>query len=75
MEKYDSYTLTDGPEQRIDLHKNFRSRKEVLAGANDIFRQIMIRDLGGVEYDDRAALYPGQVIMKYQIPKQTIPRS
>ena len=59
MEKYDSYTLTDGPEQRIDLHKNFRSRKEVLAGANDIFRQIMIRDLGGVEYDDRAALYPG----------------
>ena len=59
MEKYDSYTLTDSPEQRIDLHKNFRSRKEVLAGANDIFRQIMIRDLGGVEYDDRAALYPG----------------
>ena len=59
MEKYDSYTLTDGPEQRIDLHKNFRSRKEVLTGANDIFRQIMIRDLGGVEYDDRAALYPG----------------
>ena len=59
MEKYDSYTLTDGPEQRIDLHKNFRSRKEVLAGANDIFQQIMIRDLGGVEYDDRAALYPG----------------
>ena len=31
----------------------------MLAGANDIFRQIMIRDLGGVEYDDRAALYPG----------------
>ena len=59
MEKYDSYTLTDGPEQRIDLHKNFRSRKEVLAGANDIFQQMMIRDLGGVEYDDRAALYPG----------------
>ena len=59
MEKYDSYTLEDGPEQRIDLHKNFRSREEVLAGANDIFRQIMIRDLGSVEYDDRAALYPG----------------
>lgn len=75
MEKYDSLYLTDGPEQRIDLHKNFRSRKEVLAGANDIFRQIMIRDLGGVEYDDRQRYIRGQVIQKYQIPRQTIPRS
>ena len=30
MEKYDTYSLTDAKMQRIDLHKNFRSRNEVL---------------------------------------------
>ena len=59
MEKYNTYSLTDGSRQRIDLHKNFRSREEVLASVNGIFGQIMHRDLGGIEYDDSAALYPG----------------
>ncbi len=46
-------------EQRIDLHKNFRSRREVLDSVNHIFRQIMTRELGGIAYDDQAALYVG----------------
>ena len=45
--------------QRIDLHKNFRSRKEVLDSVNFIFRQIMTQKLGGIAYDDQAALYVG----------------
>lgn len=59
MEKYETYSLEDGPCQRIDLHRNFRSRPEVLSGVNFIFRQIMGKALGGVEYDQAAALYPG----------------
>ncbi len=59
MEKYDTYSLTDSTKQRIDLHKNFRSRAEVLDSVNYIFRQIMGRDLGGIAYDDSAALYVG----------------
>lgn len=59
MEKFDSYSLSDSKEQRIDLHKNFRSRKEVLDSVNFLFRQIMTRSLGGVVYDDQAALYVG----------------
>lgn len=59
MEKYDRYTLADGEEQRIDLHKNFRSRAQVLAGVNYLFYQIMGREVGDVEYDESAALYPG----------------
>lgn len=59
MEKYDTYTLEDSVRQRIDLHKNFRSREEVLSFTNDIFFQIMARNLGNVEYDSDAALYPG----------------
>lgn len=59
MEKFDTYSLTDSDKQRIDLHKNFRSREEVLESVNVLFKKIMKRDLGNVEYDDRAALNVG----------------
>lgn len=44
---------------RIDLHKNFRSRRNILDTANFIFRRIMCAGVGGIEYDDSEALYPG----------------
>lgn len=59
MEKYHTYSLEDSDRQRIDLHKNFRSRVEVLESVNHIFSQIMGETLGGIAYDDAAALYPG----------------
>ena len=65
MEKYDSYSQEDSDCQRIDLHKNFRSRKEVLSGVNQLFEKIMGKSLGGVEYDKEAALYPGAEFPDY----------
>lgn len=59
MEKYERYTEQNGKEQRIDLHKNFRSRREVLDAVNYIFYQIMTKDLGKITYDQNAALYAG----------------
>jgi ATP-dependent helicase/nuclease subunit A len=59
MEKYDTYSLDEGKYQRIDLHKNFRSRPAVIDSVNFIFEQIMIKHLGGITYDENAALYPG----------------
>ena len=59
MEKYHTYSLEDSFCQRIDLHKNFRSRREVLDSVNYVFSQIMGERLGGIRYDDAAALYPG----------------
>lgn len=67
MEKYNTYTSDDSAHQRIDLHKNFRSRNEVLDFTNDIFYKIMAADLGNVQYDDDAALYPGA-----SYPKKTM---
>lgn len=59
MEKFHTYpTSPGGSSYRIDLHKNFRSRAQVLESVNYLFYQIMGRDLGGVEYDTDAALYP-----------------
>lgn len=59
MEKADTYSDGESEKQRINLHKNFRSRREVIDSANYIFRQIMTRGLGGIAYDDSAALYAG----------------
>lgn len=59
MEKYDSYSTEDAKEQRVDLSMNFRSRREVLESTNFIFKQIMMKSFGGIEYDDKAALYVG----------------
>lgn len=59
MEKFDSYGKTEGKERRIDLKQNFRSRRQVTDSVNACFACIMGRDLGGVEYDRDAALYPG----------------
>lgn len=59
MEKYHTYGAGEGQCQRIDLTRNFRSRREVLESTNFIFRQIMTEGFGGIAYDERAALYPG----------------
>ena len=59
MEKYATYDSEESVRQRIDLHKNFRSRQEVLDFTNDIFYKIMGKELGNVTYDTDAALYPG----------------
>ncbi|MBQ2901386.1 MAG: helicase-exonuclease AddAB subunit AddA [Agathobacter sp.] len=59
MEKFASYDLEESKKQRIDLHKNFRSRQEVLDFTNDMFYKIMAPDLGNVAYDAEAALYYG----------------
>lgn len=45
--------------ERIDLHKNFRSRKNVLDTVNLTFSQIMRKEIGGIDYDDAAALHYG----------------
>lgn len=45
---------------KLDLNRNFRSKGRIIAAVNDIFSQIMKKDLSGLEYDEAAALYPGQ---------------
>ncbi len=59
MEKFYAYDTEESRTQRIDLHRNFRSRKEVLDSVNLLFRQLMGADLGGVAYDKQAELYAG----------------
>jgi len=45
--------------RRIDLQNNFRSRANVLSGANAVFERIMRGDVTEIEYDARERLIPG----------------
>ena len=61
LEKYHTYIADSGKMQRIDLAKNFRSRPQVIDAVNEVFSRLMSEQVGGIAYDDRAALYPGAV--------------
>lgn len=49
--KYNEYSKKEKG-IKIDLNKNFRSRKEVLTGVNKIFDQIMSENVGGANYKE-----------------------
>ncbi|MBR1931125.1 MAG: helicase-exonuclease AddAB subunit AddA [Lachnospiraceae bacterium] len=68
LEKYDTYLCDKEDSQtsnircrRIDLSKNFRSRAEVVDAVNQVFSRMMSKEIGGIAYDEAAALYAGAV--------------
>ena len=64
LEKYDRFSLAeevaDGEGRKILLSDNFRSRPEVLDAVNFIFRAVMTRAAGELDYTDAEALRPGR---------------
>lgn len=64
MKKYENYSTEDSLYQLVKLHKNFRSRKEILNFINFMFGQIMDKKLGGIDYNDDTALYQGKDFKK-----------
>ena len=60
LDKYENYSL-DGNEKglKIQLFKNFRSRKNVLDITNTVFKNIMSRKLGDIEYNETEFLNLG----------------
>ncbi|MGL5379398.1 helicase-exonuclease AddAB subunit AddA [Clostridium sp.] len=60
LDKYNRYPMTKGGKDRkIQLYKNFRSRKEVIEGVNYIFKKVMSETVGELEYTDEEALNLG----------------
>ncbi|MCR4402544.1 MAG: UvrD-helicase domain-containing protein [Firmicutes bacterium] len=59
-EKYRAYSSsTSDCGRRIDLSKNFRSRKAIVDAVNFVFRQVFSEDLAGISYDRSAELSYG----------------
>lgn len=62
LDKYVRYSPEKGrPFRKIQLYKNFRSRREVVDGINFLFRQIMSVPVGELDYTTDESLNPGAV--------------
>jgi ATP-dependent helicase/nuclease subunit A len=63
IQKYNSFRpaadAAPGEPRLVLLRENFRSRREIIDGANSVFSSCMSRALGEVTYDDGAALRQG----------------
>ena len=60
LKKYDNYSEEeDSKYKKIKLFKNFRSRKNIIEGVNFIFKQIMSKNIGELEYNDEEKLNYG----------------
>ena len=63
LEKYrqfpDAAEAEEGQPRRILLSQNFRSRREVLEAVNVVFRAIMSREMGDMDYGEQEALHFG----------------
>ena len=60
LDKYNNYSLeAGGRDRKIQLYKNFRSREEVINGVNYIFKMVMSKTVGEIEYNDEESLNLG----------------
>ncbi|MDR1914583.1 MAG: helicase-exonuclease AddAB subunit AddA [Clostridiales bacterium] len=59
IKKYERFSWDKTAGLRIDLSRNFRSRPEIIDAVNFLFKRLMDKEIGEIDYDDRAALYPG----------------
>ncbi|MPQ44130.1 helicase-exonuclease AddAB subunit AddA [Clostridium tarantellae] len=60
LEKYNTYKEKGNKyNKKIMLYKNFRSRKEVIYGANYIFKILMSEIVGELNYDEKESLNLG----------------
>ena len=76
LEKYRTFRpykeAKEGEERRITLSRNFRSRPEVLEGANYLFRGLMSEEFGEMDYTDDQALYPGRKVDEPLDPRYAV---
>ncbi|MDR2156589.1 MAG: helicase-exonuclease AddAB subunit AddA [Clostridiales Family XIII bacterium] len=56
----DAFSDAEGAlNRRIDLNRNFRSKRSILNNINAVFAHLMDPGLSGIVYDEKAALCPG----------------
>jgi len=63
LQRYESFRMwdevQDGEPRKVLLKNNFRSRPQVLEGVNDLFRDLMSKQFGEMDYTEDQALVPG----------------
>ena len=72
LDKYNKYAPIEekrDKDRKIQLFENFRSRKNILDFTNMVFEDIMSKELGDIEYDQKECLNQG---MEYEKPEDNI---
>ncbi len=63
LDRYESFKLWNeaqvGEPRKVLLKRNFRSRPQVLEGVNDLFRDLMSKQFGEMDYTEDQSLVPG----------------
>ncbi|MBR5930814.1 MAG: helicase-exonuclease AddAB subunit AddA [Lachnospiraceae bacterium] len=72
LQKYNAYGKNDGG-TRIIFDENYRSRQEVIDFSNFIFEQIMIPDVGGIDYTDGNQLKAARADAAAEVPFDAAP--
>ncbi len=65
LAKYELFSTEPGAGRLVNLARNFRSRRGVVDAVNYLFRRVMSRAVGELDYDDRAQLVYGG---EYPVP-------
>lgn len=73
MEKYEAYGKEGTERRRIDLHRNFRSRAEVLDSVNFIFQESWERGLAAWNMIKRRLFILGRLIQRIWIGETFLP--
>ncbi|MGN0383500.1 MAG: UvrD-helicase domain-containing protein, partial [Eubacterium sp.] len=69
IQKYKDYDLDDSAENwKISLDQNFRSRENIIESINFIFRQLMHKDICGIDYDKDSELKLGAQYERPELP-------
>ena len=72
LKKYMSYSLhgeeSEGEPRKILLSENFRSRGEILSACNDVFRMVMRKRVGDLDYTEAEELKQGRAFPALQDP-------
>lgn len=69
LQKYDEYQRSEHSiNWRIDLGTNFRCSQEIINSVNCLFTEIMSRELGELDYDERVKLNYGANSNKFNDP-------
>ncbi len=72
IEKYENYSEEAGASEsgrKILLNQNYRSRREILDSVNILFRHLMQKEIGGIEYDEGHELHLGNLQYKEAAPE------
>ncbi|NLP30292.1 MAG: helicase-exonuclease AddAB subunit AddA [Clostridiales bacterium] len=59
INKYLKFKQDTGPNIKLDLNRNFRSKAPIIEIVNHVFSRIMTKRIAGMDYDEDAALYKG----------------